>query len=393
MAIATSLHQDSHFQLRFLNSIQEIDKAIWNTLVGEAYPFLKHQFLLALEDSQCTTAETGWQPHHVVVELTSSPKQVVAVMPLYLKTNSMGEYVFDWSWADAYQQHGVQYYPKFVTAIPFTPSAGARICVNPEHDEKEILAFLSAQIPQQAQKLNVSSWHILFPEPALSEDLHHKGIKQRVGCQYQWFNHNFSDFEHFLEKFSSRKRKNIKKERTKILASGIEFKVIEGTDISLEQWQQFYSFYQSTYFIRGRQPYLNQDFFLRIGASMPDDLLLVMAYKNNTAIAAALSFKGKDTLYGRYWGCSEEYQFLHFETCYYQGLEYCIKHQFKRFDSGAQGEHKIQRGFEPILTYSNHWIRHTEFEQAIAHFLVEEEEHIKGYIEKARETLPFKKEL
>lgn len=388
------IEEPEPYKIRFLSSIKEIDQIVWNHLASNDYPFLLYEFLLALEESQCASSQSGWQPHHAIVEIeTDSKIEVIAVMPLYLKTNSMGEYVFDWSWADAYEQHGVQYYPKFVTSIPFTPSTGTRICINPDFDQTGIINFLTEHILLEAGKLNVSSWHILFPEKKLSENLDQQGIQLRLGCQYQWHNQGFESFENFLEKFSSRKRKNIKKERQKILASAIEFELIEGADILSEHWQKFYLFYQSTYFVRGRPPYLNLDFFLQIGTSMPENLLLVMALKDGEYIAGALSFKGNDTLYGRYWGCSEEYQFLHFETCYYQGIEYCIKHGLKRFDSGAQGEHKIQRGFEPILTYSNHWIQHPQFNQAIARFLEEEHDHIKDYILRASEALPFKKEL
>ena len=381
------------YHLHFIKSIKVLDSVIWNQLTGESYPFLRYEFLLALEETQCTTADSGWQPFHLIVESQQAGQdnKVIALMPLYLKTNSTGEYVFDWSWADAYQQHGIQYYPKLVSAIPFTPSAGPRICVDAQYDHAEITSLIANWIPQQARELNLSSWHMLFPDKALSDTLQEQNIQQRTACQYQWFNHNFNDFDAFLETFSSRKRKNIKKERVKIKDMGIEFKILEGHEITSEQWQHFYTFYQNTYFIRGRQPYLSKEFFVQLGQTMPDSLLLVMAIKDDKDIAAALSFKGADTFYGRYWGCSEEYQFLHFETCYYQGIEYCIKHDLKRFDSGAQGEHKIQRGFEPVLTYSNHWIAHPQFSQAIANFLDEEAGYIKNYIAQVRATLPFKK--
>lgn len=381
----------AQLQLHFLKSISEIDADTWNSLAGDGYPFIRHEFFLTLEESKCTTALTGWQPYHAVVEKQHQGKPlIIAIMPLFIKDNSTGEYVFDWSWADAYRQHGIEYYPKFVTAIPFTPSAGPRICVHPDHDSDDIMSLLATCIPEQARKLKLSSWHVLFPEKDLSEHLHQQHIQQRLGCQYQWFNHNFTDFNQFLQRFNSRKRKNIKKERLKVFSTGINFEFVEGGAITQKHWQQFYLFYQSTYFVRGRSPYLTEDFFHRIGEAMPDSLLLVMASKEGKYIAGALSFIGDDTLYGRYWGCSEEYQFLHFETCYYQGIDYCIDRGLKRFDSGAQGEHKIQRGFEPVLTYSNHWVANPDFKQAINRFLKEEEQYIRAFLARSAEYLPFK---
>jgi len=392
-ATDSPLNNDNSYQLRFLTSIDGIDADTWDALAGDDYPFMQHAFFLALEQSQSTTTTTGWQPYHAVVEQGEGSKaKAVAIMPLFLKDNSMGEYVFDWSWADAYQRHGMDYYPKFVTAIPFTPCPGPRICVSPEQDEAEILRLLSVYIPKQAAELKVSSWHVLFPDTALCETLNDLGIQSRVGCQYQWFNDGFSDFDQFLEKFSSRKRKNIRKERQKIRDAGISFEKIHGGDITAEHWHTFYLFYQSTYFVRGRSPYLTEEFFIRIGKDLPENLLLVMAKKDDMYIAGALSFVGSDTLYGRYWGCTEAYQFLHFETCYYQGIDYCIERGIDRFDSGAQGEHKIQRGFEPVLTWSNHWIAHPDFNRAIGNFLADEEKYVRRYKEEATGALPFKQE-
>lgn len=379
------------YQLRFLTSISEINAEDWDALAGKAYPFMRHGFFLALEKSSSTTAITGWQPFHVVIEKgTEENSKPVAIMPMFLKDNSRGEYVFDWSWADAYQRHGMDYYPKLVTAIPFTPCPGPRICIAPDQDADEIYRLLSVYIPQQAKKLNASSWHILFPEQHESDAFKALGIQDRIGCQYQWFNKGYCSFDDFLERFASRKRKNIRKERQKILDAGISFEKIAGPDITPLQWEKFYLFYQSTYFVRGRSPYLTDEFFIRAGEIMPENLLLILAKKEGEYIAGALSFVGEDTLYGRYWGCTEEYQFLHFETCYYQGIEYCIEKGLKRFDSGAQGEHKIQRGFEPVLTWSNHWIDNPDFDHAISRFLADEEKYIRRYQEEAFNYLPFK---
>lgn len=384
------------YTLRFLRNIADIDAERWNALVGSAYPFLRHEFLLALESCGCVCLESGWQPLHVIVEQQAAGQgapALVACMPLYAKTNSMGEYVFDWAWADAYKRHRLAYYPKLVTAIPFTPCAGPRLCVAPGFAEETLRAVVVDAVQQLAEGLNASSWHVLFPEPGLGAYLQGAGLMQRSGCQYQWFNAGYADFEAFLATFSSRKRKNLRKERAKVVEQGVTFVVLEGEAITAEHWQRFYLFYQSTYFVRGRAPYLNAAFFTELGRSMPAHLLLVLACKDGEYIAGALFFKGADTLYGRYWGCAEEYQFLHFETCYYQGIDYCIRHGIARIDSGAQGEHKIQRGFKPVTTWSNHWIRHPDFAAAIAHFLEDEAQHIARYVEHAAEFLPFRKDL
>lgn len=378
--------------VRILPRIADVDAAVWNALAGAAYPFMRHEFLLALEQSGCVSARSGWQPQHVLLE-RAGESAPLACMPLYAKTNSMGEYVFDWSWADAYARHGLDYYPKLLTAIPFTPCAGPRVCVAGGLALDAVLPALIEGVGQLAEQRGASSWHLLFPEPELRDSLLAAGLLQRTGCQYQWFNAGYRDFEHFLESFSSRKRKNLRKERARVAEAGITFDVLEGAAITEAAWRQFFRFYQSTYFVRGRAPYLNVDFFLQLGRSMPGRLLLVLARKDEAHIAGALFFKGADTLYGRYWGCTEEYQFLHFETCYYQGIDYCIRHGIARFDSGAQGEHKIQRGFTPVPTWSAHWVRHPDFARAIAQYVREEECHIAAYVAQAREFLPFRKDL
>ncbi len=394
----------SSYQVRFIHSIADVDALEWNTLVGTTYPFLQHEFLLALETSGCTSRKTGWQVLHALVERAEAGSKdiesaevahpdLLACMPLYAKTNSMGEYVFDWAWAEAYQRHGLSYYPKLISAIPFTPCAGPRICAAAAENAEEIQAILFAAVKELAGRMQASSWHILFPEPDLKQSLTGLGLLQRTGCQYQWFNAGYRDFEDFLATFSSRKRKNLRKERERVSEQGIEFVVLEGADITDDHWQDFYQFYQSTYLVRGRAPYLNEKLFTELGRTMPQCLMLVMARKDGNNIAGALFFKGEDTLYGRYWGCTEEYQFLHFETCYYQGIEYCIRHNIKRIDSGAQGEHKIQRGFKPVHTWSSHWIQHAGFASAIENFLQDEQQHIDAYVERASDYLPFRKDL
>ena len=382
---------DAGLTVRFVDSITAVTVLAWNALVGTGYPFLRHELLAALESSGCTTATSGWQPQHVLVE--SADKTLKAVMPLYVKTNSMGEYVFDWSWADAYQRHGMEYYPKLVSAIPFTPCAGPRLCVAPETDFTAVVALVHRSVLALSEALRASSWHVLFPQEDLRDALLTHGMILRTGCQYQWFNKGYDDFEAFLGTFASRKRKNLRKERSAVHEAGITMQALEGAEVSVAQWEQFYEFYASTYYVRGRRPYLNVDFFRQISRSMPEQLMLVLASRGSDAIAGALFFKGSDTLYGRYWGAEKDVPFLHFETCYYQGIDYCIRQGFKRMDSGAQGEHKIQRGFAPVPTWSTHWIRHPDFSRAIANYVKEEEAHIGDYMARAANYLPFRKDL
>lgn len=374
----------------FLESLADIAAEEWNGLLNSSYPFLRHEFLLALERSGSASTGTGWQARHLLIR--DQHARLLALMPLYLKSHSMGEYVFDWSWADAYHRHGLNYYPKLLTAIPFTPSCGQRIAMAEDQDSMALLKYIQKSVRAFARTVQASGWHILFPDHENSDRLLQLGMQQRVGCQYQWFNRNYRDFDHFLESFSSRKRKNIKKERRHVEQNDIAFEWLQGNEIKTTHWQQFYRFYQNTYLVRGRSAYLNLPFFLELGRLLPDQVLLIMASKADRYIAGALCFKDDTTLYGRYWGCDEEWQFLHFETCYYQGIEYCIQHQLNRFDSGAQGEHKIQRGFEPVTTYSNHWLSHPQFSAAIEHFLDEEKQHLQQYQRYAADHLPFKKD-
>ena len=351
-------------RLRFLRSLADLNASTWNSLAGPDYPFLRHEFLLALENSGCTTSQTGWQPYHLLLETIEG--EAVGCLPLYLKGNSMGEYVFDWSWADAYARHGLDYYPKLLSAIPFTPCAGPRLCLDPAIKLHDAVPQVVAGLRAKAMELGISGWHLLFPDLAQKEAFSGSSLLLRTGCQYQWFNDDYGNFDDFLASMNSRKRKNLRKERARVAEQGIEFEQLEGRAITPEHWHVFFGFYRNTYYVRGRRPYLNEDFFQDLGRTMPDSLLLVLARRSSTCVAGALYFKGSDTLYGRYWGSSADHQFLHFETCYYQGIDYCIRHGIKRIDSGAQGEHKIQRGFRPVPTWSLHWIADPRFRDAIA---------------------------
>jgi predicted N-acyltransferase len=375
-------------QARFLSSLQQIPAAQWNALTGTDYPFLRHEFLLALEQSGCTGAESGWQPCHLTLH---RGERLVGLMPLYLKSHSYGEYVFDWSWADAWQRHGLAYYPKLLTAVPFTPATGPRLCTAAGEDRAACAAALLRAVQGLAEDQQLSSWHLLFPAPEESELLGKLGTSTRLGSQFHWFNRGFQSFDDFLGDFNSRKRKSLKRERRRVQEQGIGLEVIQGTAIDAAHWEQFFRFYQMTYAKRsGHGGYLNREFFQRVGDTLPEHCVMVMAYRGRHPVAGSLCFRSSDTLFGRYWGCEQELDCLHFEACYYQGIDYCIEHGLQRFDPGAQGEHKIQRGFTPIATYSNHWIADPQFAHAIEDFTRRESAQVAAYIEQASDYLPFR---
>lgn len=377
-------------QAEFIHSIHSVSAEQWNGLCANDYPFLRHEFFAALEDSGSTTQATGWQPHHCLV---MAEGELLAFMPLFLKTHSYGEYVFDWSWADAFHRYGVEYYPKLLNAIPFTPATGSRWAVQSSVDKDSIEAFLFDAIKSECEDRALSSQHFLFPNAEQAKRLAEQGFLKRVGYQYHWFNHNFDSFDDFLATFNSRKRKNVKKERRAVQAQGIDIRVKAGHEITDQDWQDFYLFYHLTYFKRsGRQGYLKESFFPLLAQTMSQGIVMVCAQKNQQTVAAALYFRDSDTLYGRYWGCKEEFDLLHFEACYYQGIEYAIKHQLKKFDPGAQGEHKIQRGFQPTQTCSYHQISEPQFHDAISKFLTAEAEEMESYKTALCEKLPFRHE-
>jgi uncharacterized protein len=375
-------------EIKQITAINQVDSQAWNALAGEGYPFMCHEFLLALEESGCVSEQTGWQPRHLLV---TENNELLAGMPLYLKTHSRGEYVFDNQWAYAYEQNGLSYYPKWLAAIPFTPCQGLRIAISNQANQRLLIELLVEFIKTQSGQDNISSWHCLFPVGEQMESLRAMGLAIREGVQFQWFNKGYQTFDDFLGTLNASKRKMLKRERRKVAEQRITMIRLSGKDVSEYQWQVFYDFYQMTYLKHGMRPYLNLAFFLRCAAMMGDKLLLVFALKEGMYVGAALSFVGSDTLYGRYWGCLEEYNALHFEACYYQGLDYCIEHGLQRFDSGAQGEHKIARGFEPVTTYSTHWFQDQRFAKAIEQFLLREKSAVRFYKDDAANYLPFKK--
>jgi len=376
-------------KIHFIESIKNIDETTWNNLVDSDYPFMQHSFLLSLEESKCVGEGTGWYTFHLVVK---EEEDVIALMPMYIKTDSHGEFIFDWSWADAFYRNGMDYYPKLVSAIPFTPASGPRLCVLDESKRTHITSLIKEGLEEISIELGISSAHILLPEKKELTSYVDSGFSTRTSYSFHWFNNNYSDFDDFLKELTSRQRKNLRKERSKIFDQNIHMERIPGEDITEELWDSFFKFYQITYLKRGMQAYLNLDFFHKISERLPKSLLLVIAKEAKTKghLAGALNFCDSKNLYGRYWGCLEEYDSLHFESCYYQGIEHCIEMKLNKFDPGEQGEHKIKRGFLPVETFSSHWIKDDRFKKAIDDFLIREREHILEYNERCKSLLPFK---
>ena len=378
-------------KIEFLDTIERIDKNDWNKLVRKKYPFLNYEFLKALEITKCVSPEEGWTPLHIVV---SEKDIVLAIMPLYVKTDSQGEFIFDWSWADAYYRNGLEYYPKLVSSIPFTPASGPRLVIADERRSEEIIKAVSNALKKISEDNNFSSVHILLAEKKEIDLYSNEDFSLRTSYSFHWFNKEYKSFDNFLEDMTSRQRKNIKKERTKISQQGIKMKKISGHEITEDMLEIFYKFYQVTYLKRGMRGYLNLEFFKKIVNKMPESILMVLAQNSSGEyVAGALNFYDEEKLYGRYWGCLEEYDSLHFETCYYQGIEFCIKEKLKSFDPGVQGEHKIKRGFCPIETFSAHWIKDVRFKEAIDDFLSRERVHILEYNQDRKSRLPFKREV
>jgi hypothetical protein len=369
-------------QLRILTGMHQIDSTSWNRLAG-SQPFLQHAFLLALETSAAVCDDSGWLPQHLTLW---HDEQLVAAMPLYAKSHSYGEYVFDWAWADAYQRNGLAYYPKLLSAIPFTPVTGQRLLVA---DARYRIPLVQAALAH-AKDLGASSFHCLFPVEADTQALAEAGLMLRSGVQFHWVNLDFASFDDYLAAMSHDKRKKIKQERRRVKESGVTFRQLTGAQIRAEDWSFFNACYANTYRQHRSTPYLNEDFFQRLGTVLPDNVMLVIAEQDGQDVAAALNFYDQTTLYGRYWGTLAYSPALHFETCYYQAIEFCITQNLKLFEGGAQGEHKLSRGFLPVETVSTHWLAHPRFAQAVETFLEREALGVAHYIGELNERNPFK---
>ena len=377
------------FHIQQHSSILEVNKADWNILAGDS-PFLRHEFLSALENSGCIGNKTAWEPAYITV--ADKNATLLGALPLYIKHDSQGEFVFDWSWANAYEQAGIAYYPKLVSAIPFTPATGQRILVRDSDDFEAIASTLLNQAKKFAEEINASSLHFLFPTDTDKQFLSSAGLFQRKDYQFHWHNHGYTSFDEFLEYFVSAKRKKVRRERRRIYEAGVQFEYLSGNQPSEEDWDAVFDYYSHNFTRRGRTPYLNRSFFKEISQTMPDSLLLILARFKKKPIATAICFRNQHTLYGRYWGSLADFHSLHFETCYYQGIEYCINKGINRFEPGTQGEHKLSRGFTPIQTWSNHWIRDPLFEQAITQFVDREQLQVDAYMKTLKKHEPYRKD-
>jgi len=380
-------HSTTQLTINRLETLKSIKADDWNRLVDSDNPFLSYEFLSGLEKYKCLEAH-GWIPCHLVAYANAD---LIGALPLYIKTDSYGEFVFDWSWADAYERAGGSYYPKLVSAIPFTPVRGPRLLIdNTYHDIAAVKNALISESIALANTAGLSSLHCLFPEQMDADLFLQHDFLLRKTCQFHWHNHGYRDFEDFLDTLTSKKRKKIKRERRQISESNIEIEVLTGSQINESQWQSFYEFYCSTFYRRWGSPRLSYDFFLSLSENLPDKTLLILAKSNQSYVAGAFAMLGGNTLYGRHWGCSKQYPNLHFELCYYQTIEYCIRYKLDTLDAGVQGEHKLSRGFQPQATLSCHWIRNPGFRDAIRNFLAQESPGIDAYINGLSSHLPYK---
>lgn len=377
--------------LSVATNIASVAPSAWNRAVGTDNPFVRHEFLAALEASGSVGAARGWRPQHLLLHSEAPGRGVLlGCVPLYLKDHSYGEYVFDWAWAEAYRRAGLAYYPKLVAAVPFTPVTGPRLLVAPDAPP-ETRARLVEGARALAEELNVSSLHWLFADAADTALLEQSGLLRRDGYQFHWHNRGYRDFDDFLAGFSAVKRKKVRRERRQVREAGITLAAAEGTAIGPELWDSFYDFYLATIEKHGAHAYLTRAFFRELSERLPESLVLIVARRNNDCLAAAFFVRGADTLYGRYWGTRAAVPGLHFETCYYAAIDYCIAHGLARFEAGAQGEHKLTRGFLPTPTYSAHWLRHPEFNRAVEDFLRRERRGVDMYIDELDRHSPFKK--
>jgi predicted N-acyltransferase len=369
-------------EIEIVAGMGQIEARQWDAL-ADGSPILSHAFLSTLEDTGCVGPGTGWQPYPLTVRQEG---HITGAIPLYIKSHSYGEYVFDWAWADAFQRNGLAYYPKLLAAIPFTPISGARLLGNDPITQSLMLQVLLQQMEQH----QLSSVHVLFPDDNSAAILRNAGWLERTGVQFRWENEGYRDFEDFLAQLSHDKRKKIRQERRKIGEAGIRCKKIRGADVTAEQWDFFYSCYENTYYQHRSTPYLTREFFHALGQRMPQNILLVVAEQDGKPLAAAFNIFGQDALYGRYWGAVAYVPGLHFELCYYQAQEFCIEESIRFFEGGAQGEHKLARGFLPRPTRSFHKIAHPDFESAIREFVGRESRGMDVYQDELEERTPFK---
>ena len=384
--------------IKLVNRIGAVTAADWDACAGigangAGNPFLMHAFLAALEESGSATAETGWAPHHLIV--TDAAGRMIGAAPMYLKSHSYGEYVFDWGWAEAYERAGGKYYPKLQVSVPFTPATGPRLLVRPGLSAETagiVRSALIGAMERVAGGNQLSSVHVTFPTAPEARALGEAGWLRRAGQQFHWENRGYGTFDEFLGALSSRKRKTIRKERREVADSGVAVRPLTGTEIEPRHWDAFHRFYLATADHKWGNPYLTRAFFHQIGKTMADRILLVVAERDGRPVAGALNLMGDGTLYGRNWGCDGEFKFLHFEACYYQAIDFAIREGFTRIEAGAQGAHKIQRGYLPVETHSAHWIADPGFRNAVEKFLERERMHVHAEMAGLSEYSPFRKD-
>lgn len=371
-----------------LDSLRSVAPAAWNRVAASGNPFVQHEFLAALERTGCVGGATGWRPQHIVSR--DAAGTIAGAVPLYIKDHSYGEYVFDWAWAGAYARAGEAYYPKLVAAVPFTPVTGPRLLVADGPDKAAVTRDLIETVRRLAEDISASSVHWLFTSAADTNQLSSHDLLRRVGYQFHWTNRGYRDFDDFLATFTADKRKKLKRERRYVRDASVRMEIVTARAATAAHWDTLYSFYRATLQAHGGAPYLTRGFFHELGVSLPEQTLIVFGRHGNDYVSGALFLRGHDTLYGRYWGGRPEYHSLHFETCYYTAIEYCIAHGLARFEAGAQGDHKLARGLTPTPTYSAHWIAHPQFRRAIADFIAREANGIAHYMDEINEHAPFK---
>jgi len=368
--------------LKVIDTLRAVEPLAWNAL-ADGHPFLRHEFLNALHETGCACESTGWSPRYLTLWQGAS---LVGAMPLYAKDHSYGEYVFDWAWADAYHRYGLPYYPKLLCAVPFSPVTGPRLLAR-DGTTRALLVRAALRLGTGA-----SSLHVLFPTELEAREMEAAGLMLRRAVQFHWENRGYASFEQFLSDLASVKRKKIRQERRRVQETGVRLRRLVGGEIGDENWSFFTRCYNSTYRAHHSTPYLSLEFFRRLGESLPEHLMMVLADLDGKPVASALNIFSPGALYGRYWGSVAHVPLLHFEACYYQALEFCIERGIRTFEGGAQGEHKLARGFMPTQTWSAHWLRHPEFSDAVEKFLARESKGIERYVDELNERSPFRAE-
>jgi predicted N-acyltransferase len=378
--------------IRIIDSLANVAATEWNALDLGGNPLVQHEFLLALEQTGCANGATGWHPRHLL--LTDAQGTLIGALPLYLKSHSWGEFVFDWSWASAYARYGQDYYPKLVSAVPFTPASGTRLLARKGSaaEQRTVRSALIDGLLQLANSLDLSSAHVLFATTDEQSLLAERGFITRCDCQFHWHNDAFGSFEHFIATFRADKRKKALRERRRVAEQGIRFTTLRGQEMTPEHWRIAMRLSEATFHNHGHEHYLNVDFFQALSNTLPSAVMVKFAMLGEQPVATAIFYQSHDTLYGRYWGAAAEFHSLHFETCYYQGIDYCIEHGLAHFEPGTQGEHKIARGFQPTRTGSAHWIADPQLGRAIRAHAEQERVAIDRYMSAVNEQLPFRRE-